>query len=123
MIREVFAWFGIGRPHLRKINSRDHLSLEEIHLSFYEDKGVEFSSFKSIWNEISLCVKIHPGLMRPTDVLDGGLTYNPIVDSPEFEALFGYLESELPNQVKDVDVSSVRNLDDFLMLIVSHGNV
>jgi len=109
--------FGIRQYLLRKertvAEEREDLHDEEIFRRFYETSGLKREAVLDVWHEVARCLKLRPGQLRPSDEFGRsfGRTW---LTSDALEELEQYAKRRMRTFDRDVDLTHIRTVDDFV---------
>jgi hypothetical protein len=120
----VVATFFVMRQRLplklQRFKGREHLTLEQMHDTFYPD--YEMETFISLWREIASAVEVPPGLIRPADRFDGEL--GPVKGfevASEMDGLLEALVLHCKQEHLDFRKVVVKTVDDYIRLFARKG--
>jgi hypothetical protein len=113
----VVATFVLRRYLVRReklvLFSRDKITDQEIYDRYYKRSTLDKDSVLFVWHGIATCLKVDPGLLRPTDEFGKAIGKNWLTNDV-LEGLEQYARDRMKALGRKVDLSDIKTVDDFV---------
>lgn len=107
-----------NKKSIRKVLShRESLDDKRIYELYYSSSGIPFETVVELWHEVADALHIPAGKLRPTDSFGKEMGGGFLFTSEALDALSAIAVKRGKRGAKEIDISTIKNLDDYIQAL------